>query len=435
MFSPVLLIIKPTRSTTVVCSSTCFIIAIINWFCYTSNLLAAVETMEAINKKRKVIILSILFLFNVPLLNGLMQGKPKSANNSNQTVGDFTTQQQVTVWDNVVPPTVLADLHKEASKSGLGHKAFTRFLSMDSNPNLIERILEKILSELDDESTKQSSTHQYVEYWTRQEWRHIEAHADVDEHLAKEQDKNITDGSKSLSDAPPFRFPSHGHVLYLQVGSEVKGPTCLFPNRSSGGDLLKVNVSNCDDGENSGDSDGEGKDKLVDLVVVPAVEGRLLRFEGDTLHAVPRPSDFWFLSFVKGAPQYTPEETWGRSVILFNTYDGEPPKDVPLDSINPTLSESSNNEDNSNRNDINDFSSWNEVFSFNSESEDDEVCTAAAKGDSSAETTYGKPAKIWLLGNERRRDYRMRTIKLNSPVETRDLLQESHLVSRIQLSP
>lgn len=43
-----------------------------------------------------------------------------------------------------------------------------------------------------------------------------------------------------------------------------------------------------------------------ELSVVPAVPGRLLRFKGDLLHAVPRPTDVWLLPFVKGAPQFEP---------------------------------------------------------------------------------------------------------------------------------
>jgi hypothetical protein len=43
-----------------------------------------------------------------------------------------------------------------------------------------------------------------------------------------------------------------------------------------------------------------------ELSVVPAVPGRLLRFKGDLLHAVPCPTDLWLLPFVKGAPQFEP---------------------------------------------------------------------------------------------------------------------------------
>ena len=50
----------------------------------------------------------------------------------------------------------------------------------------------------------------------------------------------------------------------------------------------------------------------VELVTVPpAVPGRLLRFHGDFLHAVPRPTDLWLLKFMMGAQEYEPEKVWG----------------------------------------------------------------------------------------------------------------------------
>jgi hypothetical protein len=104
-----------------------------------------------------------------------------------------------------------------------------------------------------------------------------------------------------------FRYPTHGHVLYLQMGTQVKGPTCIFENCSSGGDL----VTRTD----------------VSLVTVPAVEGRVLRFPGDALHAVPRPTDVWLLPFVQGSPDFNPSQ-FERSVILFNTWQ-DPPLGVP----------------------------------------------------------------------------------------------------------
>ena len=110
--------------------------------------------------------------------------------------------------------------------------------------------------------------------YARQEWRSIEAHADVDEFLAKKED---AEGKGTVTS---FRYPVNGHVLYLQKGSQVRGPTCVFPDRRSGGELLR-----------------EGND--VEVFTVPAVPGRLLRFRGDYLHAVPRPTDLWFLKFIE----------------------------------------------------------------------------------------------------------------------------------------
>lgn len=98
---------------------------------------------------------------------------------------------------------------------------------------------------------------------------------DVDENLAKSDSKL------------PFRYPLRGHVLYLQVGTDVRGqPTCVFTGVHSGGDLVRP--------------------ESFELSVVPAVPGRLLRLKGDLLHVVPRPTDLWLPPFVKGAPQFEP---------------------------------------------------------------------------------------------------------------------------------
>ena len=61
-----------------------------------------------------------------------------------------------------------------------------------------------------------------------------------------------------------FRYPHHGHVLYLSVSGGVRGPTCVWE---------------------------DGYDGAV--TVVPAVTGRLLRFSGELVHGVPRPVDCW----------------------------------------------------------------------------------------------------------------------------------------------
>ena len=124
-----------------------------------------------------------------------------------------------------------------------------------------------------------------------------------------------------------YRYPISGHVLYLQVGKEVRGLKCIFPNRNNGGDLLRPLQQT-----STTLSQPRKKQNEIELVIVPAVEGRILKFEGNALHAVPRPADLWLLPFVKGAAQHSPEETWGRSVILFNTWPGDedPPLDVPL---------------------------------------------------------------------------------------------------------
>lgn len=302
--------------------------------------------------------------------------------------------EDIIVWDDVLTDSNREVLHSAASASGLGHKVFTRPLVDPDHSGIIERTLDSILTEMGDAANETNT--QYVEYWTRQEWRHIEAHADVDENLAKEQDM-----SGSVGDG--YRYPVNGHVLYLKVGSEVQGPTCIFPGRSTGGDLV----------EKSADSEA------VEVVTVPAVSGRLLRFEGSFLHCVPRPADLWFLSFVKGAPKFSPEDKYMRSVILFNTWDGNgpPPKDVPLDDKNTCVEVYENSL-------CKNHLDWNLAFTA--------TTTQIIDGRVQQEK-IGKPAKIWLLGNERRRNNSMRTIKLAAHENTRDAFLERSTVSKFKL--
>lgn len=312
----------------------------------------------------------------------------------------------INVYDNILSNVSCDILHKEATKTGLGHKSFTRpITNKDSHP-LIEQALDEILNQLGDNGNGKEV--QYVEYWTRQEWRHIEAHADVDEHLAKEQDSDPSSHDQS------FRYPQNGHVLYLKIGAQVRGPTCVFPGRSLGGDLLKP-ASNC----------GHNDPKHVDLVVVPAKEGRLLRFSGEDLHAVPRPADLWFLPFVQGAAQFQPEEEWGRSVILFNTWTNAPPKDVPLDETDVPLDETNTQDDYNESVSINPFTEWISVFN----SEKDESQSPKLDENSSEKID----TKIWLLGNERRRGYSLRTVKLYAPSELKHAMFETQKVNTMTM--
>ena len=331
----------------------------------------------------------------------------------------------LSVWDSVIGAEQQRALHGYASKVGLEHKCFSRPLQNSDGNNIIERTLDAILTEIESNSGNKQEKKQYVEYWTRQEWRHIEAHSDVDENLAKLHDQNPSSVdteeleakfSSTYSDTHGFRFPSNGHVLYLQVGSEVLGPTCVFPGRSSGGDLL---------GKACNIDDQQGNEDGIRLITVPAVEGRLLRFDGRDLHAVPRPHDLWMLPFVKGSAEYEPEEVWGRSVILFNIWPGEedPPLNVPLDK-----QEGGDDEETSATELCNTFLEWQQV---------DIVQNTQAEAPDTQEE-QNQNVKVWLLGNERRRKYQMRTANLLAPEHgrrdrLRRALSESKMVTELIL--
>lgn len=311
----------------------------------------------------------------------------------------LSNKASVAVWDGVLSDSTMQMLRKVSSKQGSSqHYLFSRPLDPTSS-GPIERSLDAILSELGDDS-------KYVEFWTRQEWRSIEAHADVDEFLAKRQDTEVED------DQSAYRYPINGHVLYLQRGSEVRGPTCVFPERRSGGDLLQQGNMQRSGGEEVGD---------IEVVIIPAVPGRLLRFQGDFLHSVPRPHDLWFRKFVQGVAQHSPEDAWGRSVLLFNTWGNDPPLDV-------TARLSNDNEtDKVRENHSNDFFSWSSVDIAETKADDYQSCRTEF------DDSEWVPAKIWLLGNERRREHPTRTVQLLSPKAVRGALEEASAVSRFLL--
>jgi len=335
-------------------------------------------------------------LLTVPttFVQGLVQSATTSTATDDHGQHPFSSSspRNVHVWNNVLSPDTCYTLHQKASQLGLGHRVFSR---PSGNRNIIEDVLDCILTELGDNSN-------HVEYWTRQEWKNIHAHSDIDEYLAKRQP------------ALEFRYPRMGHVLYLQVGSEVRGPTCIFPHRRTGGDLLRP-ATNDDGSEHMGDT--------VELITVPAVVGRLLRFQGDFLHAVPRPTDLWLLNCVQGSPNFYPEDKWGRSVILFNTWGNTPPLEVPID-------EKLNEESTYSRPFCNLKDKWNCVFPSHRASP---ASTTNSIEELKQTQTEDRTAKIWLLGAYRRRDHTLQTLKLRAPAGLGHALEEKSSVSYVTL--
>ena len=198
------------------------------------------------------------------------------------------------------------------------------------------------------------------------------------------------------------------HVLYLQVGSEVRGPTCVFPGRGAGGDLL-----------GPPDADDACAANDVRLVTVPAVAGRLLRFDGRDLHAVPRPHDLWMLPFVRGGAEHAPAEAWGRSVVLFNLWPAgeEPPLDVPLDAGEGGEGEAPAPEGPPAPDDVRcrPFAEWKEV-----------AIERPAPPTTDVVAEPNQSVKVWLLGDERRRGHPLRTVSLTAPAEGgREIVREA----------
>ena len=104
-----------------------------------------------------------------------------------------------------------------------------------------EHFIESLLHEL-------GETCDEVEYWGREAWRPVCAHADIDERCARERGE--------------LRFPAAVLVVYVQVEPGLRAPTVLWAELPGGAPVL---------------------------CAVPAVPGRLLRFDGEMLHAVPQP--------------------------------------------------------------------------------------------------------------------------------------------------
>ena len=213
-------------------------------------------------------------------------------------------------FDGVFSPATCGLLHNCAASS-VGHRFFRR----GEARTLLSLALDSYLDEMEDSAPvvecafchTRSSPHHVPECrcapadWTRQRWMHIAAHADIDEFLAEQ------------SPELPFRYPIHGHVLYLAVGSLVRGPTCVW------------------------DAPERGESPFAStFTTVPAVAGRILRFDGSLQHAVPRPASVWldavpprgFARECVSADDFAREcrspDDFARSVVLFNTWQDAP---------------------------------------------------------------------------------------------------------------
>lgn len=219
-------------------------------------------------------------------------------------------EEEVRVYDGVFSSEACEMIHYLAvehyERTNDGSSIFTRPPHNDRPLTPIEHAIDSALIELGDNTKR-------VEYWSRDEYMNIDVHADIDEAM--------------LEDEGVVRCPLVGHVLYLQVQTGLHGPTCVFPREQKGWDLREENEK--------------------DLVVVPAVEGRLLRFPGSAMHAVPNPPDRWLMSRKEEralreeeeeeAAKDEDDDDWDeddddeddeeveRSVLLFNTWPDDEP--------------------------------------------------------------------------------------------------------------
>ena len=190
----------------------------------------------------------------------------------------------VRVIDGVFSADATAALRAHALRTSRVDTELAAFYERGAPTNPIETGLDSFL-------TKVGDAGRFVEYWRRSTWAHVALHRDIDEKLAR---------------SGVYEHPTHGHVLYLEVGPLVRGPTSVLW-RDGGGQSF--------------------------LTTVPAVRGRVVRFNGSLLHAVPRPHDAW-LAHTTLAPERNysllppeaPERR--RDVLLFNVWAERPPSGI-----------------------------------------------------------------------------------------------------------
>jgi hypothetical protein len=222
---------------------------------------------------------------------------------------DASHSLQVQIFDSVFTRDTCETLHDlalEHSERGKdGSSVFYRGDAADLTP--LEYALDSCLTQLGD-------TNDICEYWSRNEYIHMDAHADIDE--------------QQLEDEEQIRCPEFGHVLYLDLAPNIRGPTCVF---SEYGGWANVNTT-------------------TTIVTVPAVQGRVLRFPGSAMHAAPKPTNRWFLSQQEEEQQLRDDDAdendmWDdedevdveRSVILFNTWSNQGPRGVTQDYTKGTI--------------------------------------------------------------------------------------------------
>jgi hypothetical protein len=203
----------------------------------------------------------------------------------------------------------------------------------------LESALDSVLTELGDTTTR------VVEYWSRADYMNIDTHSDIDEEV--------------LEDDSMIRCPQTAHILYLAVSPLIRGPTCIFPNQRGGWTALQQQQPGLPHTTTVPNSAANPVAVAVDLVTVPAVQGRVVCFPGNAMHAVPKPAHRWLLSLqeekalrIQEDEEYfnvedentddddvLKEYAIERSVILFNCWsnDGPPPRGVTQDYLSGAL--------------------------------------------------------------------------------------------------
>ena len=309
------------------------------------------------------------------------------------------TSFSISVYDNVIAPSTCKTLHtltqQHTRRSHDGSSIFYRGPKAKLTP--IENALDSILRQLNDTSPM-------VEYWSRSQYINLDAHADIDENTLKDegvlrcprhahvlylQIANSSDNMKKNSEQTTGNDGSSGGdtkkttAITEEEKQSRMGPTVVFnrkvawgsvtPRTIHSGDYNNVGMASHNSPENMKErvqeyivdvenywdeetkrqyglleSDKDAKDTKNEekMTIVPAKNGRLLRFDGAAFHCVPKPPDRFLLGeddvdafLAKDCEEDDDEDDdddyWDddeddeeedlsqkRSVILFNTWPG-----------------------------------------------------------------------------------------------------------------
>jgi hypothetical protein len=184
------------------------------------------------------------------------------------------------VHDGVFSAASEAVLASAAECAGVYRRA-------DGASTAAEHAIESLLRGMgDDESSE-------VEYWMKESWVEMEAHRDADEEAASVEGV--------------LRLPSRVLLVYGEVADGLAAPTVLWCGPQSKRVLAH-------DGRGAEGTEGGGDGGR--LVLVPAVAGRVLEFEGGLMHAVP-----WCV----GAEDAEASQT--RRVLVINCWSDHAPSE------------------------------------------------------------------------------------------------------------
>jgi hypothetical protein len=269
----------------------------------------------------------------------------------------ITSSFSISVYDNVITPSTCQTLHKltlqHTQRSHDGSSIFYRSeqQQQQQHSNTQQQRLTPIENAIDSILRQLNDTSPMVEYWSRSNYINLDAHSDIDENTLKEEgvlrcprhghvlylqiaNCDEVDGSNcDASTATEEEDNKHNNKSRM-------GPTVVFnrkvawgsvtprtiPSSSSTAGLAShnspinmkdrvqeyiVDVENywdeetkrqyglLDKNNNNADDGGGGNSNNVKegkMVIVPAVNGRLLRFDGAAFHSVPKPPHRYLLS-------------------------------------------------------------------------------------------------------------------------------------------